>query len=119
MVNLSLESLDISIAIPAYNGATRLPKVLDKLLNQIGVEKLNWEIIIVDNNSSDNTSEIIQNYQKIYNINCRLRYFLEPKQGAAFARLRAVREARGELIAFLDDDNLPAPDWLAQAYPLD
>ncbi|QKQ73647.1 hormogonium polysaccharide biosynthesis glycosyltransferase HpsE [Nostoc sp. TCL240-02] len=116
MVNLSSESLDISIAIPAYNGATRLPKVLDKLLTQIGVEKLNWEIIIVDNNSSDNTSEIIQNYQKIYDINCRLRYFLEPKQGAAFARLRAVREARGKLIAFLDDDNLPAPDWLAQAY---
>ncbi|MBC1300212.1 glycosyltransferase family 2 protein, partial [Nostoc sp. UCD122] len=100
----------------AYNGATRLPKVLDKLLNQIGVEKLNWEIIIVDNNSSDNTSEIIQNYQKIYDIDYRLRYFLEPKQGAAFARLRAVREAKGELIAFLDDDNLPDPDWLAQAY---
>lgn len=116
MAELAVENLDVSVAIPAYNGATRLPKILDKLLNQIGVEQLRWEIIIVDNNSSDNTSEIIQNYQKIYDGNCRLRYFLESEQGAAFARLRAVREARGELIAFLDDDNLPAADWLAQAY---
>jgi glycosyltransferase involved in cell wall biosynthesis len=116
MTELAVENLDVSVAIPAYNGATRLPKILDKLLTQTGVEQLSWEIIIVDNNSSDNTSEIIQNYQKIYDGNCHLKYFLEPEQGAAFARLRAVREARGQLIAFLDDDNLPAPDWLAQAY---
>ncbi|MBW4427333.1 MAG: hormogonium polysaccharide biosynthesis glycosyltransferase HpsE [Nostoc desertorum CM1-VF14] len=116
MTELAVESLDISVAIPAYNGATRLPKLLDKLLTQTGVEKLKWEIIIVDNNSSDNTFEIIQNYQKIYDGKFHLRYFLETEQGAAFARLRAVREARGELIAFLDDDNLPAPDWLAEAY---
>ncbi|MDZ8222153.1 hormogonium polysaccharide biosynthesis glycosyltransferase HpsE [Nostoc sp. ChiVER01] len=116
MNELTVESLDISVAIPAYNGATRLPKILDKLLSQTGVEQLNWEIIVVDNNSSDNTSEIIQNYQKIFNGSCNLRYFLETEQGAAFARLRAVREARGKLIAFLDDDNLPAPDWLSEAY---
>lgn len=64
MTKVAVETLDISVAIPAYNGATRLPKILDKLLTQTGVEKLNWEIIIVDNNSSDNTLEIIQNYQK-------------------------------------------------------
>ncbi|MEH1871165.1 hormogonium polysaccharide biosynthesis glycosyltransferase HpsE [Nostoc sp.] len=116
MTELAVESLDISVAIPAYNGATRLPKILDKLLSQTGVEQLSWEIIIVDNNSSDNTFEIIQNYQKIYQGNCHLRYFLETEQGAAFARLRAVHEARGQLIAFLDDDNLPVPDWLSEAY---
>ncbi|MEH2183593.1 hormogonium polysaccharide biosynthesis glycosyltransferase HpsE [Nostoc sp.] len=116
MTNLSVESLDISVAIPAYNGATRLPQVLDKLLMQRGVENLNWEIIIVDNNSSDNTFEIIQNYQKIYNDKCYVRYFLETKQGAAFARVRAVREAKSQVIAFLDDDNLPASDWLIESY---
>ncbi|MBN3961330.1 hormogonium polysaccharide biosynthesis glycosyltransferase HpsE [Nostoc sp. NMS8] len=116
MTELPSEKLDISVAIPAYNGATRLPKILDKILTQKGVEKLNWEIIIVDNNSSDNTSEVIENYQKIYDGRFHIRYFLEPEQGAAFARLRAVREARGQLIAFLDDDNLPDPNWLLEAY---
>ncbi|MEH2052342.1 hormogonium polysaccharide biosynthesis glycosyltransferase HpsE [Nostoc sp.] len=116
MTELPIEKLDVSVAIPAYNGATRLPKILDKILTQTGVEKLNWEIIIVDNNSSDNTSEVIENYQKIYDGRFHIRYFLEPEQGAAFARLRAVREARGQLIAFLDDDNLPDPNWLSEAY---
>ncbi|MEH2111553.1 hormogonium polysaccharide biosynthesis glycosyltransferase HpsE [Nostoc sp.] len=116
MTELPIEKLDISVAIPAYNGATRLPKILDKILTQKGVEKFNWEIIIVDNNSSDNTSEVIENYQKIYDGIFHIRYFLEPEQGAAFARLRAVREARGQLIAFLDDDNLPDPNWLSEAY---
>ncbi|MBC1235759.1 hormogonium polysaccharide biosynthesis glycosyltransferase HpsE [Nostoc sp. 2RC] len=110
------EKLDITVAIPTYNGASRLPNILDKLLTQTGVQNLKWEVLIVDNNSSDNTSEIIQNYQKLYDGNCHLRYVFEREQGAAFARLRAVKEARGELIAFLDDDNLPAPDWLAQGY---
>ncbi|MBE9038749.1 glycosyltransferase family 2 protein [aff. Roholtiella sp. LEGE 12411] len=116
MNELVMENLDITIAIPTYNGATRLPKILDKLLTQRRIEHLNGEIVIVDNNSSDDTSEVIERYQKICNSNFPLRYFLETEQGAAFARLRAVREARGELIAFLDDDNLPDPDWVAEAY---
>lgn len=111
-----MTELDVSVAIPTYNGAGRLPKVLDLLLNQTRVENLQWEIIIVDNNSSDNTKIIVQKYQTIFNGKLTLRYCLETQQGAAFARLRAVREARGKLIAFLDDDNLPAPDWLAEAY---
>lgn len=107
--------LDFTLAIPTYNGRDRLPKVLDLLLNQTGVKDLNWEIIIVDNNSSDNTAELIQHYQKSCSNNFPLRYFLETKQGAAFARLRAVREAGSQLIGFLDDDVLPALDWVAQA----
>ncbi len=116
MTELLVEKLNVTVAIPTYNGATRLPKILDRLLAQTGVQSLKWELIIVDNNSSDDTSEIIHNYQKLCDGKCHLRYLFEKEQGAAFARLRAVREARGELIAFLDDDNLPAPDWLSEAY---
>lgn len=116
MTELLIASLDITVAIPTYNGAIRLPKILDRLFSQTRIADLNWEIVIVDNNSSDNTFQVVENYQKICNSNFSLRYFLETEQGAAFARLRAVREARGELIAFLDDDNLPDPNWLAEAY---
>jgi len=108
-------SLDFTVAIPTYNGASRLPQLLERLRSQIGVEHLNWEIIIVDNNSTDNTSEVIGNYQKSFIEYCPVRYFLETEQGAAFARLRAAREARGQLLGFLDDDNLPAPDWVQEA----
>ncbi|MBD2167456.1 glycosyltransferase family 2 protein [Calothrix membranacea FACHB-236] len=116
MNNLQNQNLDLTVAIPTYNGAERLPKILDKLYNQTGIERLRWEIIIVDNNSSDDTNQVIMNYQKIWHLNIQLRYFMEPEQGAAYARLRAVKEAKGELVAFLDDDNLPAPDWVAAAY---
>ncbi|MBW4615702.1 MAG: hormogonium polysaccharide biosynthesis glycosyltransferase HpsE [Desmonostoc vinosum HA7617-LM4] len=113
---MNQQNIDVTLAIPTYNGATRLPTILDKILAQTGVEHLKWEIVIVDNNSSDNTKEVVESYQKNCDRNFSIRYFLETEQGVAFARLRAVREARGQLIAFLDDDNLPAPDWLAEAY---
>ena len=111
-----LEKLNFTVAIPTYNGAKRLPKVLDLLLKQTGVENLNWEIIIIDNNSKDDTNEVTDYYQKVCDQNFPLRYFQEKKQGIAFARMRAINEARGEFIAFIDDDNLPASDWVFQSY---
>lgn len=116
MTETITKKIDITVAIPAYNGADRLPKILDRLLAQTGLEHLNWEIIVVDNNSCDRTDIVVYNYQTVFNSICLVKYFLETKQGAAFARIRAVNEARGELVAFLDDDNLPAPDWLIAAY---
>ncbi len=116
MTELAVKNLDITVAIPTYNGYARLPEVLERLRSQIGVEHLQWELIIIDNNSTDNTAALIRNYQASWDCTYPLLYFLEAEQGAAFARLRAVREAKGSLIAFLDDDNLPAPDWLKEAY---
>jgi len=109
-------SLDFTVAIPTYNGANRLPKLLEKLRSQINIAHLHWEIIVIDNNSTDHTAQLIQEIQANWPTNYPLKYYLEPEQGAAFARQKAVREAKSELIGFLDDDNLPAPDWIAQAY---
>jgi glycosyltransferase involved in cell wall biosynthesis len=109
-------SIDFTVAIPTYNGASRLPKLLEKLRSQVNTEHFCWEILVVDNNSTDDTAKVVQDYQSSWLESVPLKYFLEPEQGAAFARLRAVREASGELIGFLDDDNLPAPDWVAEAY---
>lgn len=108
--------LDFTVAIPTYNGAERLPQVLEKVRSQIQTESLKWEVIVIDNNSSDNTEEIIENYQETWPRSIPLKYVLESEQGAAFARLRAVKEAKGEYIAFLDDDNWPEPNWLISAY---
>jgi glycosyltransferase involved in cell wall biosynthesis len=113
--NLSDLTLDLTVAIPTYNGASRLPEVLDRLQAQLQTETLRWEILIIDNNSTDNTAEVVKNYQNKTDRICPIAYGFEPQQGAAFARLKAVREARGELIGFLDDDTIPDPNWVAAA----
>ncbi|HAO12944.1 MAG TPA: glycosyl transferase [Planktothrix sp. UBA8407] len=107
--------VDITIAIPTYNGATRLPAVLEKLRSQTGTEQINWEIIIIDNNSTDHTAELVKSYQQNWLDNVPLKYCLETEQGVAFARKRAVKESQAPLIAFLDDDNLPGLDWVEKA----
>jgi glycosyltransferase involved in cell wall biosynthesis len=109
-------TIDFTVAIPTYNGAQRLPILLDKLRSQVNPNQIAWEILIIDNNSTDNTAEVIQNYQANWRESYLLRSAFELEQGAAFARLRAIREAQGEIVGFLDDDNLPTPDWLTAAY---
>lgn len=108
--------LDFTVAIPTYNGEYRLPELLERLRQQINTENLAWEIIVVDNNSTDNTSQVIQKYQKNWHCSHPLKYVFEEKQGAAYARKRAVMEAKGQFIGFLDDDNYPTNTWVAAAY---
>lgn len=107
--------LDLTVAIPIYNGATRLPLLLEKLHQQIETESLSWEILAIDNNSTDNTLTVLREAQKTWPATSCLRFATESKQGAAFARIKAVREARGELVGFLDDDTLPDSHWVAAA----
>lgn len=115
---------DFTVAIPTYNGEHRLPEVLDKLRecgayimrSQINTENFSWEVLVIDNNSTDNTKKVVENYQKTWIKNYPLRYCQEQQQGAGFARQKAIKEAKSELIGFLDDDNLPAENWLVAAY---
>ena len=111
---------DFTVAIPTYNGANRIAEVLERLKWQLGTTHIRWEIIVVDNNSSDQTAAVVRRYQQGWS---NLRYAFEPTQGAGFARQRAIRLARSPLVGFLDDDNLPSLTWVnravkfAQDYP--
>lgn len=107
--------IDFTVAIRTFNAAERLPMLLDKLRSQQHTDSIRWEVLIVDNNSTDNTVEIVQQYQAEWLPICELRYVLESQQGGAIARKRAIQEARGTLIGFLDDDTLPALNWVAKA----
>lgn len=109
-------TVDFTVAIPTYNGATRLPQVLEKLRLQIQTEAINWEILVIDNNSTDNTAQVVQTYQQNWAQPFPLKYLFEPKQGLAFARQCAIAHASGTYVGFIDDDNLPAPDWVAEAF---
>ena len=107
---------DLTIAICTYNGAQRLPAVLDGLLQQTGTADVSWEVLVVDNHSTDETAAVVRRYQRQWPSTMPLRYCFEPNQGAAYARHRAIQSAHSELIGFLDDDNLPAHNWVAAAY---
>jgi glycosyltransferase involved in cell wall biosynthesis len=108
--------VDFTVAICTYNGEERLPDVLDKLRSQIGTESISWEILVIDNNSKDGTANLVKNYISNWPKSCPLKYCFEAQQGLAFARRCAVQEANSELIGFLDDDNLPYPNWVVEAY---
>ena len=108
--------MDITVAICTYNGEDRVPEVLDRLRRQRGVDDIRWEILVVDNNSTDETSARVQKYQDAWRDTVPLRYLFEARQGKSYAIEMAVQESKGEWIAFLDDDNLPAPDWIAAVH---
>ncbi len=108
--------LDFTVAICTYNGANRVKQVLERLHLQVNPKGIQWEIVVVDNNSTDPIKQVIASYQKSHFSTSALRYLFESQQGAAFARIRAVQEAKGGLIGFLDDDTLPDENWLANAY---
>lgn len=99
----------ISVIICTYNRADYLTKLLDSLLSQTLSAK-SFEILLVDNNSSDKTEIIGKDYQgKAKNF----RYIFEPKQGLSVARNRGLKESISSLVAYIDDDAYASPYWLA------
>lgn len=108
--------VDFTVVIPTYNGAQRLPRVLDALRSQIDTDSIQWEILVVDNNSHDSTQQVIESYQITWTGSPNLRYTFEKQQGAAFARQQGMQVAQSEWIGFIDDDVIPASDWVATAY---
>jgi len=106
---------DLTVAICTYNGAHRFPNVLACLLRQVMPTDCRWEVLIVDNNSSDETAAVVEALQQDWPDAVPLRYCFEPRQGTAYARQRAIVQARSELIGFIDDDNLPTESWVAAA----
>ncbi|MGB3405553.1 MAG: hormogonium polysaccharide biosynthesis glycosyltransferase HpsE [Microcoleaceae cyanobacterium] len=108
--------MDLTVAICTYNGENRVPEVLEYLQQQVHTEAVNWEILVVDNNSTDQTAKIIDKFTQNWQNNSKIRYIFEPQQGTTYARKRAIKEAKSELVAFLDDDNLPNKNWVYEVY---
>ena len=109
-------ALDFTVVIATYNGAQRVGAVLDRLRCQIDVIDLVWEVIVVDNNSTDDTKEVIQRYQASWPKAVPFRYEFEARQGAGYARHHGTKVANSPLIGYLDDDNLPWINWVRSAY---
>jgi glycosyltransferase involved in cell wall biosynthesis len=108
--------IDLSVAICTYNGESRVGTVLERLRSQCNTAAISWEVIVVDNNSTDGTKLVVERHQSQWEQAFPLKYVFEPKQGLALARSRAIHVASGKFVCFLDDDTLPADNWVAQAH---
>lgn len=96
----------VSIIMPSYNTGKYISETIESILAQT---YKNWELIIVDDCSADNTDEAVEKYLA----DKRIKYLKnERNSGAAISRNRALREAKGKWIAFLDSDDLWMPEKL-------
>lgn len=105
----------VSVVIPAFNGALRLPRVLAALAAQ-DAPAGSFEIIVVDNASTDDTGLVTERDPSVARMASRAiicQTINEHRQGSSQARKSGLEAARGELICFLDDDNIPAPDYIS------
>ena len=99
----------LSIVIPTRNRAGLLEQLVESLAKQDPVS-FEWEVIIVDNASTDNTAETIGQLKASLAI--PIRYFHEPRLGLVYGRHRGAQESRGEIVGFLDDDMYLSPTWV-------
>jgi glycosyltransferase involved in cell wall biosynthesis len=99
-----LESDHISVIIPTYNRAECITEAIEGALNQTYT---NYEIIVVDDGSTDNTKEVLEPYRE------KIRYIYQDNAGVSAARNTGIRAALGPWIAFLDSDDIWLPEKLS------
>ena len=103
----SVSELKVSVIIPTFNRADILPAAIESVLKQHSHDP--FELIVVDNNSSDGTKEAIDAYVKQSQ---NIRYLFEPLPGASRARNLGITCARADIVAFLDDDVRAGEGWI-------
>ena len=102
--------MDISVVICTYNNKAPLIQALTSLAQSNVHSPMQWEILVVDNNSNDGTNRVVETFIKEWN--AQFRYFFEPRQGKGYALNTGVCAAKGDVIAFTDDDAVVSPSWL-------
>ena len=100
----------ISVVICSYNRSESLKKTLQSLREMLVPVGLSWEVIVADNNSTDNTREVVEDFARASGLN--VRYAFEESQGLSHARNNGIKEAKGEIIAFTDDDATVDSYWI-------
>lgn len=102
--------MDISVIICTYNRSASLKKSLDSLCSMKVPEGVIWEIIIVDNNSHDDTRNVVAEFKK--NSGLPVSYVIKTEQGTNFARNEGIKASKGNILLFTDDDVIVDIYWL-------
>ena len=95
----------LSIIIPLYNKQAVIARTIESILSQ---SYINWELIIVDDGSTDGSDEVV----RLYLGDQRIRYIRKPNGGVSSARNRGIKEAKGEWICYIDADDYFLPEGL-------
>ena len=106
--------MQFSVVICTYNRSRILVNVLKTLGEQVLPEDFQLEILVVDNNSTDDTPNVVEGFAQQSGF--LVRYVKEKKQGLSYARNRGILEAQGKYIAFTDDDALADECWVREIY---
>ena len=112
--DLEYSKLAISVVICTYNRAELLANALQTLCEQT-INKSNYEVLVVDNNSMDNTRAVTENFCRSYP---NIRYCFEARHGLSYARNRGWREANGTYVGYIDDECKVPVQWLAVAHQI-
>jgi glucosyl-dolichyl phosphate glucuronosyltransferase len=102
--------MNITVILCTYNRCQSLAATLDSVAVSTLPDTVEWEVLVVDNNSADRTRDLVEDFCRRYP--GRFRYVLEPQQGKSYALNTGIRESRGEILAFMDDDVTVEPTWL-------
>ena len=106
--------MDFTVIICTYNRARNLPRCLGALARQHNIGDLQWEVLVVDNNSSDDTPAMVERLARELPI--AIRYARETQQGLNYARNTGARESAGRYFSYVDDDIEVSPEWLGSLY---
>lgn len=96
----------VSVIIPVYNAEKSIEKTIDSIICQSFTD---WELILVNDGSTDSTLDILESYKKKDN---RLRIFSQSNSGPAIARNKGIEEAQGDFLCFIDADDFVRKDYL-------
>ena len=104
----------ISVCVCTYRRPTLLRELLQCLDQQVTNGLFKFSIVVVDNDACESARSIVESWSESSNV--PIVYWVEPRQNIALARNASVGMARGEFVAFIDDDEVPACDWLCRLY---
>jgi glycosyltransferase involved in cell wall biosynthesis len=102
--------MNVTVILCTYNRCQSLAAALESVAVSQLPDSVSWEVLVVDNNSKDETRKVVESIRQRYPK--RFRYSFEPQQGKSYALNTGIREARGKILAFMDDDVVVDAKWL-------